>query len=442
MTTAVVKIWGKDVGAVSWIKERGYAAFEYDPSFISSGLELSPLHLSLDDARNGTIFSFPNLDLWTFQGLPGLLANSLPDDFGNAVINAWLERQGRKPNSLNPVEKLCYLGKRGMGALEFFPTIGPKNLDKAVEVEVSNLLKLAQDVLIARTGLDTHINCKPKEEAMLDILRVGFSAGGMVPKAVIAINEEGHVLSGQSDVPNGYEHWILKFDGVSADQHGRFGRSKDDCRIEYAYYLMAKEVGIDMSECQLLEENGRAHFMTKRFDRIGNEKIHVLNLAGAGHLGWNPPGSVSYESLFQVMRSFNLPYPQQEQQYKRMIFNAVTRNVDDHVKNHAFTMNRQGSWQLAPAFDLTFSVNELDPLGEMHKLTINGRQDDFRFEDFKLLADSIGINKPVQLINNILDVTKNWPEFAKQAGVSPEKVSYIDDQILDHQNLEEGSSMR
>lgn len=442
MTTATVKIWGKDVGAVTWVKEQRCGVFEYDPSFISTGLELSPMHMSLDDARAGTIFSFPNLDNWTFNGLPGLLANSLPDSFGNSVIDAWLTRQGRSPQSFNPVERLCYIGRKGMGALEYVPSLGPKSLDKTAEVEVESLMELAQDVLSFRTDLGTHIagSDHQKAEAMLDILRVGVSAGGMVPKAVIAINDEGHVLSGQTDVPEGYEHWMLKFDGIDADKHGRFGKSKDDCRVEYAYHLMAEDAGINMSECKLLEENGRAHFMTKRFDRIHNEKVHVLNLASIGHLGWNSPGAIGYESAFQIMRALRLPYPEQEQQFKRMVFNAVARNVDDHVKNHAYIMDKDGTWQLSPAFDLTFSVNTLDPLGEMHKMTINGRQDDFRLDDFVDVAGNMGINKPKKLICEILDVVEKWPEYAKEAGVSSDAIRYIGDHLLDQQSLDEGLS--
>ncbi len=438
MTTATVKIWGKDAGAITWIHDRGYAAFEYAPSFLSSGLELSPVHMKLDDARAGTIFSFPHIDKWTFSGLPGLLANSLPDSFGNAVIDTWLLRQGRDPQSFNPVERLCYIGQRGMGALEFKPSIGPEKLKKAVEIEVQGLLKLAQEVLTIRTGLDTHIkgSDEQKAEAILDILRVGVSAGGMVPKAVIAINEEGHVLSGQTTIPKGYEHWILKFDGIAKDAYGRFGKTKDDCRVEYAYSLMAKEAGITLSACRLLEENGRAHFMTKRFDRRHNEKIHTLTLASMSHLGWNPPGSTGYEHIFQVMRTLRLPYPEQEQQFRRMVFNVVARNVDDHCKNHGFMMDKSGQWQLSPAYDLTFSVNKQDPLGEMHKMTINGRQQDFSVDDFKDVATNIGIKNAEKIICDILDVVKKWPEFAREAGISQPVIDYIDKQLLDQQSLE------
>lgn len=411
--------------------------FEYVPSYLSSGLELAPIHLPLEDAQAGTVFSFPNIDKWTFSGLPGLLAGSLPDSFGNRVLDVWLARQGRTPQSFNPVERLCYIGTRGMGALEYEPVLAPREHESAVAVEIRHLMELANDALLTKKELKTRVTDDEKQtaEAMRDILRVGVSAGGMVPKAIIAIDEEGHVISGQADIPEGYSHWIIKFDGMNQDEHGRFGRSRDDCRVEYAYSLMAAAAGITMTECRLLEENGRVHFLTKRFDRLHNEKLHVLSLAAIAHLGWNPPGAVGYESAFQVMRVLRLPYPEQEQMFKRMVFNAVTRNVDDHVKNISFTMNKSGEWQLSPAYDLTFSVNELDPLGEFHKMTINGRQDDFSFRDFKELADNMGIKHPGRIVSEILDVTKQWPEFGKEARVAQSVINHIEEHLLDHAAL-------
>lgn len=437
MSTASVKLWGENVGAVTWLKERGYAAFEYEPSFLVKGVELSPIHLSVADGKAGRIFSFPNLDRETFKGLPGLLANSLPDDFGNKVIDAWLAKQGRQKESFNPVERLCYLGGRGMGALEFVPSIAPKNLTKSVSVEVQKLLSLAQDVLTERNHLDVRLDVadQDKANAMLDILRVGVSAGGAVPKAVIAISDEGHIVSGQTEAPEGYEHWIIKFDGVSSDTREGFGKSRDNCRVEYAYYLMAKDAGINMTECRLLSENGRDHFLTKRFDRYHNEKIHTLTLAGISHLGWNPPGVVGYESAFQVMRTLRLPYIQQEQQFRRMVFNAIARNVDDHVKNISYMMSKSGQWQLSPAYDMTFSYNPDDGLGELHKMTINNRQDKFVFDDFTEVAYNMEINKAEKIIEDILGVVGRWPEFASQAQVSPHVQKYVGNLHLNENNL-------
>lgn len=444
MSTASIKLWGESVGAVTWLKDRGYAAFEYEPSFLAKGLDISPIHLSLADGKAGNIFSFPNLDRETFRGLPGLLANSLPDDFGNKVIDSWLAKQGRQKGSFNPVERLCYIGTRGMGALEFIPSNAPKSLNNSVSIEVQKLLELAQDVLSDRNHLDVRLDGadQKKAEAMLDILRVGVSAGGAVPKAVIAVNDEDHIVSGQVEAPEGYEHWIIKFDGISPDAREGLGRSTDSCRVEYAYYLMAKEAGIEMTECRLLEENGRAHFMTKRFDRQFNEKIHTLTLASIGHLGWNPPGAVGYESAFMVMRTLRLPYIQQEQQFRRMVFNTITRNLDDHVKNISYLMDRSGRWQLSPAYDMTFSYNPDDGLGELHKMTINGRQDNFVFQDFIEVAYNMEINKAEQIVEEILDVVTRWPEFADQARVSPDTQTYIGDLHLGENSLDHSPRMR
>lgn len=443
-STAYVKLWGETVGAVVWMSNRGYAAFEYEQSFVARNLDISPIYLGLAKARSGQAFMFPEIDRETFKGLPGLLASSLPDSFGNSVIDAWLMREGRDPNSFNPVERLCYIGTRGMGALEYSPEKAPASLKGTVSVEIAKLMELAQDVLTERTNLDVHVGGTDREkaEAMLDILRVGVSAGGMVPKAVIAINEDNHVLSGQAEIPPGYEHWIIKFDGISEGGPGRFGKSMDNCKVEYAYSLMAKEAGIHMTDCRLLEENGRSHFLTKRFDRDHNEKIHVLSLAGIGHYGWNPAGAVGYEAAFQVMRLLKLPYREQEQQFRRMVFNAVSRNVDDHVKNISYTMDKLGQWRLSPAYDLTCSVNPDDALGEVHKMTINGRQDGFTFDDFTDVAYNMEIKKADQIVDEILDVVARWPKFAKEANVSLDAVKYVGSLHLDEQSLEDGLFMK
>lgn len=442
--TAYVKLWGDTVGAVTWMSDRGYAAFEYDPSFLTKNLDISPVYLGLAKARSGHVFTFPDIDRETFKGLPGLLASSLPDNFGNSVIDAWLAREGRDPISFNPVERLCYIGTRGMGALEYSPVKAPENLKDSVSVEVTKLMELARDVLNERKNFDVHIRGGGLEKAaaMLDILRVGVSAGGAVPKAVIAINDDNHVLSGQAEVPEGYDHWIIKFDGISNDVQNDFGKPKDESKIEYAYSLMAKETGINMTDCRLLEENGRNHFLTRRFDRDHNEKIHVLSLASIGHFGWNPIGTVGYENAFQIMRMLKLPYREQEQQFRRMVFNAISRNVDDHVKNISYTMDKSGQWRLSPAYDLTFSVNPSDALGEIHKMTINGRQDEFTFDDFIDVAYNMEIKKAEEIVSEILDVVTKWPEFAKEANVSPEAVRYIGRMHLNEQSLDEGISLK
>jgi len=419
--SAYVKIWGEVVGAVTWLDDQGYALFEYEPQFLKKGVDISPVHMTLAEARRGKIFSFPQEDQHTFHGLPGLLASGLPDRWGNQIINSWLTRNGRTPRTFNPVERLCYIGTRGMGALEFEPQISPANLNASVPIELESLMALVQEVLQERSKIDVRLSCSHKEtaEALLDILRVGTSAGGAVPKAIIAMNAEGHIISGQSnETPSGYDHWILKFDGVSEENPFAFGQSLENGRIEYAYYLMAEKSGINMAECRLLEENGRAHFMTKRFDRVNGEKIHVLSLACMAHFGWNPIGGYGYEDAFQVMRQIKLGYSDQEQQYRRMVFNAVTKNLDDHTKNISYIMDRDGSWHLSPAYDITFSYCSEDLLGDRHKMKINGKQHDFTMEDFLTVADSMGIKRSREIIEQILGAVTEWPEFAQKAGVN------------------------
>jgi serine/threonine-protein kinase HipA len=306
--------------------------------------------MSIDEAkRANVIFSFPKNRNGTYLGLPGIFADTLPDKFGNRVINTWLTRNGRAPdpNAFSPIERLCYMGTRGMGALEFFPSNHPIQLDVTTSVEIDQLVQLTQDIMNERGNLDTHIDDKEqtKTQDITDILRVGSSAGGARPKAVIAMNEEGRILSGQGSVPEDYTHWLLKFDGVADEE---LGNPKGYGRIEYAYYLMSKDAGIHMMESRLLEEGERAHFMTKRFDREGNKKIHLLSLCGMAHFDFNQAGGYSYEQLFSVMRNLkDIGMQDIIQQYRRTIFNVIARNQDDHTKNVAFLMGPDGIWRLA-----------------------------------------------------------------------------------------------
>ena len=431
ITAASIKIWGEIAGYVAWEKGEPCATFEYEPQFLRNGLDLAPMTMNLRDAREGARWSFPNIDPITFHGLPGLLASSLPDNFGNKIIDSWLTRHGRDPKTFNAIERLCYIGTRGMGALEFDPQLSSKRLDQSITVDVKELMALVQDALTERTCLDARINegsaDKEKAEALLAILRVGTSAGGAVPKAIIAINDKAHVISGQSDVPKGYEHWILKFDGISEDKPDKFGTSLDDGRVEYAYYLMAQDADIDMMECRLLEENGRAHFMTKRFDRVGNEKIHVLSLACMSHLGWNPAGSAGYEQAFYTMRMLRMSYAEQEQQFRRMVFNAVSKNVDDHTKNISYVMDKNGVWKLSPAYDITFSSDSAELFGDQHKMTINGKQKEIAIEDLLSVAKNMGIKKGNQIIEQVRASVARWDTFADQAGVQSNVRKHISD---------------
>lgn len=429
--TALVKIWGETVGAVSWLNDREVGLFEYDKDFLKKGLDLSPIHMSLEEARKGDgRFSFPSLNKETYLGLPGLLADALPDKFGNSIIDAWLSRQGRDSSYFSPVERLCYTGKRGMGALEFFPTIMDK-YDNAVSIEVSELVTLAQQVMNERKGLDVRLGATEldNEEAILDILRVGTSAGGARPKAVIAINDQGHVMSGQANVPKDYHYWLLKFDGVTDLELGEpLGEGSGYGRIEYAYYLMAKAAGINMAECQLLEENGRAHFMTKRFDRVNGIKQHMQTLCGLSHYDFNMPGAYGYEQAFEVMRKLRLSKADATEQYRRMVFNIIARNQDDHTKNISFLMSKDGSWNLSPAYDVIYSHNPAGKWTSQHQMSVNGKRDNFTKVDLLAVAESISLNKAEDIINEVHSAVEQWQNHAKAAGLNQQSRSEISKQ--------------
>jgi len=422
--TAEVSLWGDSVGAVSWLDDRGYGVFEYDRGFLKKGLDISPIHMSLDDARKGDgIFSFPSLNKNTFLGLPGLLADALPDKFGNSIIDAWLARKGRDGAGFSPVERLCYMGKRGMGALEFSPAVIGK-YDKSVPIEVSELVELAQGLMSERKTLSGNLGRSEQDnaDAVVDILRVGTSAGGARPKAVIAMDDQGNVISGQTKSPKGYQYWILKFDGVTDLE---LGEPKGYGRIEYAYYLMAQAAGIDMTECRLLEENGRAHFMTKRFDRVDGEKLHMQSLCGIAHYDFNMAGAYSYEQAFAVMRTLRLSKADAIQQYRRMVFNIVARDLDDHTKNISFLMAPDGKWKLSPAYDVIYSHNPAGKWTNQHQMSLNGKRDHFTKEDLIAVSDSIRLSKSDRVIEDVVSAVERWPEFAKTAGVNDKTIKQI-----------------
>ncbi|MGQ0698943.1 MAG: type II toxin-antitoxin system HipA family toxin [Panacagrimonas sp.] len=416
MTTAEVQLWGRTIGAVSLEDDRETATFEYLPAFVGSGIELSPLRMPL--ARR--VYTFPELPRKTFHGLPGLLADSLPDRFGDALIDQWLAMQGRAPASFSSVERLCYIGARGMGALEFKPVQGPK-LRKSSPVDVAALVALASEVLTQRKGLKTSLRSAARRRALEDILRVGTSAGGARAKAVIAWNPKSNeVRSGQVEAGDGFGYWLLKFDGVSGNKDKELEDPKGYGAIEYAYALMAQAAGITMSECRLLEENGRRHFMTRRFDRlIDGGKLHMQSLGALAHYDYNLAGAYSYEQALQVIRQLGLPMAAVEEQFRRMLFNVVARNQDDHVKNIAFLMDREGRWSLAPAFDATYSYNPSGDWTAQHQTTINGRRDGFTLADFKACATSAMLKRGRDkiILGEVVDAVQRWPEFAKQAGV-------------------------
>jgi len=414
---AEVRLWGKTIGAVSLQNGDDVASFEYDAAFAQSGIQVAPIVMPL--SRN--IYRFPELSRTTFVGLPGLLADSLPDKFGNALIDAWLASQGRLPGSFNAVERLCYTGQRGMGALEYAPVSVPATA-QTTHIEVGQLVALASEILTRRSTLPTSLDATNNDDALRDILRVGTSAGGARAKAVIAWNAEtNEVRSGQVNAGKGFTYWLLKFDGVSGNKDKELDDPTGYGLIEYAYHLMARDCGIDMSECRLFRENGRSHFMTRRFDRLANgEKLHMQSLGAIAHYDFNVAGAYSYEQAFMVMRQLQLPMKAVEQLFRRMVFNIVARNQDDHVKNIAFLMNQSGEWSLAPAFDMTYSFNPTGMWTARHQMTLNGKREHFIMEDFNACAKAASMKRgrAATIIAEVQETVSKWASYAEQAGVS------------------------
>lgn len=419
-TLAEVRLWGKTIGAVALNDGEDVASFEYDAAFAQSGIQIAPLMMPL----TRRVHRFPELSRPTFHGLPGLLADSLPDKFGNALIDVWLASQGRQPDSFNAVERLCYTGERGMGALEFAPAIGPR-AKQTTQIEVGKLVELASQVLTHRNDPQASFATEGKEDALRDILRVGTSAGGARAKAVIAWNPQtNEVRSGQVKAGEGFEYWLLKFDGVSGNSDKELEDPRGYGVIEYAYYLMALECGIDISECRLFKESDRSHFMTRRFDRVvgggaDGEKLHMQSLCALAHYDFNMAGAYSYEQALLAMRQLQLPMQAIEQQFRRMAFNIVARNQDDHVKNIAFLMNKSGEWSLAPAFDVTYSFNPAGAWTASHQMTMNGKRDNFTLEDFNACAKTASMKRgrAAKIVAEVQATVSQWKSFAEQAGV-------------------------
>jgi serine/threonine-protein kinase HipA len=414
ITTAYVNLWNKRVGAVAWDPELALGSFEFEPAFLRTGLDLSPLKMPVGNA-NGRVFSFPELrEKNTFRGLPGLLADVLPDKYGNSLINAWLASNDRPANSMNPVETLCFIGKRGMGALEFEPVV-PKTTNNATKIEINSLIDIAQEILAGRQEFSTSLTAD-EAKALTDVIKIGSSAGGARAKAVVAYNEKTRALrSGQADAPKEFSHWLLKFDGVADLQ---LGVSSGYGRVEMAYYLMAKDAGIDMMECRLFEENGRAHFMTKRFDReAGKGKLHVQTFCAMAHYDFNEVMSYSYEQLFETMRTMLLPYPEAEQLFRRMAFNVMGRNCDDHTKNFAFLMDKKGRWTLAPAYDVCYSYRPGSLWVSQHALSVNGKRKDISREDLLEVAKKMNIKKANDIVNQVKTAIAGWGRCAQQTDV-------------------------
>ncbi|WGL18405.1 type II toxin-antitoxin system HipA family toxin [Microbulbifer bruguierae] len=424
-------------GAVSFDTETGVGAFEYHPAFIDRGIELSPLKMPL--ARR--IYSFPGLSFDTFRGLPGLIADSLPDDFGNAVLNAWMAAQGKHPDDISPLQRLQYTGKRGMGALEYAPATRIRNLNATQDIAIDELVAIAQEVLDSRAGFRVQLdndkagnNRDAHPQEMLALLSVGMSAGGARPKAVLAFNRDfTQVRSGQTDVPDGFTHYLMKFDGVS--EHSRnqqtFGDPMGFGAMEYVYYLMATACGIDMMPCHLLHEGNRRHFITQRFDRVGNHKVHIQTLNGIAHVDYKAPGSYSYAELFGVARQLKLTAIEAEQLLLRMVFNIVARNHDDHSKNFAFLLNEK-TWQLAPAYDLAYSYKPGSKWVNSHWMSLNGKRDQFTRNDIyslEKLSPLFGRKKIDGIVDTVVEQVSQWRRLALEYEVPKTLVDEIDSNL-------------
>ncbi|MGI1671295.1 MAG: type II toxin-antitoxin system HipA family toxin [Neptuniibacter sp.] len=428
-----VSYQNQPVGAVSFDTDTGQGAFEYDPGFIQSGIELSPLKMPLANR----IYTFPELNEHTFKGLPGLVADSLPDDFGNAVLNAWMAGRGESPQNITPLQRLQYTGKRGMGALEYTPATRIKSLNASQQVAIESLVVIAQEVLDQRANFQVQLNSGSRDdhEAMLALLSVGTSAGGARPKAVLAFNEDfTQVRSGQTNVPVGFKHYLMKFDGVS--EHNKnsetFGDPMGFGAMEYVYHLMAIDSGINMMPCHLLEEGSRRHFITQRFDRVENDKKHIQTLNGLAHVDYKQPGQFSYAELFATARQLKLSAVDAEQLARRMIFNIVARNHDDHSKNVAFMLDQNHQWQLAPAYDLAYSYKPGSPWVSSHWMTLNGKRDHFTRDDLyslEPLSPLFKRRKIDQWVDEITASVSCWRQLAKEHEVPSSLISEVEQNL-------------
>jgi serine/threonine-protein kinase HipA len=426
---ATVRLWGRTIGAVSHEEGARAAVFQYDPEFARSGIQVSPLTMPLRPEP----YSFPELSIGSypaFKGLPGLLADSLPDKYGNALIDTWLASQGRPPESADAIERLCYIGKRGMGALEYEPAIGPQG-SGAEEIQIGALVELASEILAHREDFVASLREGNEEEGMRELLSIGTSAGGARAKAVIAWNPETkEVRSGQVDAPPGFEHWLLKFDGVENNKdREELGDPQGYGAIEFAYARMAAAAGVEVPPSHLLPENGRRHFMVRRFDRpTRTTKLHMQSLGALAHYDLNQAGAHSYEQAMMAIRRLGMGMPEIEQQFRRMTFNVVARNQDDHVKNIAFLMDKSGAWSLSPAFDVTYAYRPGGIWTDQHQMSLNGKRDGFTREDFVDCAEAVSMRRgrALEILAEVTEVVSEWPAYAAEAEVEEGQAAAVE----------------
>ena len=414
---AKVSMFGIPVGTFNWDSRYEVARFEYDHSFIGLGMEPSPLMMPVQEGR---VYSFANLGRDTYQGLPGMLADSLPDTYGRALFDRWLALMGR--TSGNPIESLCFLGKRCMGALEFEPATD-LSYNPHMKIEIDRLVEVAREALTEKSAFGTNLN-DDRKAAVAEILRLGTSAGGQRAKAIIAYNKEtGEVRSGQVEAPEGFDYYIIKLDGVSAK--AGFRETENYGRLEYSFYKLAKACGIEMTECFIIEENGRAHFLTKRFDRKDGKKVHMQTLCGIAHFDYRLHRAYSYEQAFNVMRALRLSYAEARQMFRRMVFNVMIRNQDDHTKNISFLMEEDGKWHLSPAYDMGYAYNPNGGWTATHQMSINGKYDDITRNDLLTFASQNNIKDATSIIDEVCEATSHWESIAKDCGVPDSVIDKI-----------------
>ncbi len=423
MTDANVLLWGRRIGAVSWDEARALGVFQYDPAFVNAGIEVAPLTMPAREAP----FEFPALNKESFKGLPGMLADALPDRFGNRLIDVWLAQTGKRPETFNPVDRLCYIGRRGIGALEFEPVLRQRT--KAKKLELAQLVDLTSQVLEERADLAGRLDGENDAQDLENLLSVGTSAGGARAKAVLSWHPEtGEFRCGQLDAKEGFEHWLLKFDGVSNNRDKELADPEGFGKIEYAYACMARAAGISMSPCRLHHEGGRSHFMTKRFDRSDDgRKIHMQSLGALQHFDFNDPSAYSYEQAVMTIRELGLGMPAVEEQFRRAIFNVVARNQDDHVKNLSFLMDQSGQWTLSPAYDITYAYNPAGRWTHDHQMSLAGRRNGFDRDDILQFAASIDVKRrrALEILDKVSAAIRDWSKHAEAAGVAPRDIVRI-----------------
>ena len=422
-TILEVSLSGQEIGVLAWDQQKELGIFEFYDSFIGTRFDVAPLTMPISAIRQGErIYTFPENRGKTFKGLPGMLSDSLPDDYGNALIDEYFASKGLSAVTITPVDRLCYVGKRGMGALEFEPSRYDPLLNVSSVIELNHLMALAGDVLNDR--LKFHASLERNDQKVTDILKVGTSAGGAKAKAIIAWNEKtNEIRSGQVKAPESFTYWLLKFDGV--EDRKQKNNPLGIGRLEYAYYRMALDCGIEMTDCRILHDGKYAHFMTKRFDRRDDgTKVHVQTLCAIAH--FDRDGRYSYEQAFQVMRRLHLSESEMEQFYRRMVFNVAARNQDDHTKNHSFLMRDAGEWELAPAYDLLYTYSPSGHWTHEHQLSVNNKRDNFQYSDMIAVAKNIGISSPGEIIDQVISVVSKWPDYARDAGVEKEHLVQVE----------------